>query len=62
MLQEFGKDTFDERPFSEIDMPYLNGGLGYSPLEEIVSSDMSGKEFSTVEEIAPYMGENANDY
>jgi len=49
-VQEFGKDTFDERPFSEIDALVLTE-LGYSPLEEIVSSDMSGKEFSTVEEI-----------
>ena len=57
-VQEFGKDTFDERPFSEMDALVLTE-LGYSPLEEIVSSDMSGKEFSTVEEIAHYMGENA---
>ena len=57
-VQEFGKDTFDERPFSEIDALVLTE-LGYSPLEEIVSSDMSGKEFSTVEEIAHHMGENA---
>ena len=43
-VQEFGKDSFDERPFSEIDALVLTE-LGYSPLEEIVSSDMSGKEF-----------------
>ena len=57
-VQEFGKDSFDERPFSEIDALVLTE-LGYSPLEEIVSSDMSGKEFSTIEEIAHYMGENS---
>lgn len=57
-VQEFGKDSFDERPFSEIDALVLTE-LGYSPLEEIASSDMSGKEFSTIEEIAHYMGENA---
>lgn len=57
-IKEFGHVSFEERAFSEIDALVLTE-LGYSPLEEIVSSDMSGKEFSTIEEIAHYMGENS---